>query len=358
MVGNNFGGVNDNWGTGSSSSSNWSDWDDNGAHGNGGDGKELVVELVGNSEYCKERFRLKEGANTIGRSKDSDIIIDFSGVSRHHATIEVGADGTVTIMDNQSGNGTSLGGSRIDPLKRYPLQDGDTILISKPSFILSIRRVASAEAPGFSKPVDNSVTTNKRLSAATMVSKSLQVPVDDGDVDIEFDDEVPPAPAAAASSDAGYAELEAKLAKAEAERQQLARLFELAVRYLTRDAGESTSSILFKVLNEMVDFDCAFAAVHTPEGKMRFSVHPKGAALVKQNKNFVAQFAREGDNKHTVVLDGAADTIAMAGLNAASRAIIPFGNGGRLVLISQKPAAYANQVEYLDLIGRLHTCIE
>ena len=49
---------------------------------------------------------------TIGRSKENDIIIDDTSVSRHHATIIQTASGIV-ISDNGSSNGTFINGIRI-----------------------------------------------------------------------------------------------------------------------------------------------------------------------------------------------------------------------------------------------------
>ena len=43
---------------------------------------------------------------TIGRSRRSDIRVDHSSVSRRHATLRIGSDGTLQLCDERSRNGT------------------------------------------------------------------------------------------------------------------------------------------------------------------------------------------------------------------------------------------------------------
>jgi pSer/pThr/pTyr-binding forkhead associated (FHA) protein len=64
-------------------------------------------------------------ALSIGRQPDSDICIDSSAVSRHHAVLEHKAGGFI-IRDLHSGNGTWLRNQRVDS---SVIEDGDTIRI-------------------------------------------------------------------------------------------------------------------------------------------------------------------------------------------------------------------------------------
>lgn len=58
------------------------------------------------------RYRLQKGNNTIGRSRENDIVLDDSSVSRRHAVIEVAENGA-TVADLGSRNGTKVGGQKI-----------------------------------------------------------------------------------------------------------------------------------------------------------------------------------------------------------------------------------------------------
>ena len=68
---------------------------------------------------------------TIGRLPDNDLVIDRQSVSRHHARVERRGDGFM-IQDLNSGNGTWVGGVRID---RHRLADGDAIRIGNAQLV-------------------------------------------------------------------------------------------------------------------------------------------------------------------------------------------------------------------------------
>jgi pSer/pThr/pTyr-binding forkhead associated (FHA) protein len=51
------------------------------------------------------RYRLQKGNNAIGRSRENDIVLDDSSVSRRHAVVEVAENGA-TVADLGSRNGT------------------------------------------------------------------------------------------------------------------------------------------------------------------------------------------------------------------------------------------------------------
>ena len=74
---------------------------------------------------------LDRETQTIGRLPDNDIVINRQSVSRHHARVERRGDGFM-IQDLNSGNGTWVGGARID---RHLLADGDAIRIGNAQLI-------------------------------------------------------------------------------------------------------------------------------------------------------------------------------------------------------------------------------
>jgi hypothetical protein len=87
--------------------------------------------------YCPQRrFRLAGSEMRIGRHSASSGIepeIDLSvppadpGISRLHAVLLKAPDGTWSVVDPGSANGTELNGSEIPPGQPVPLRDGDRI---------------------------------------------------------------------------------------------------------------------------------------------------------------------------------------------------------------------------------------
>ena len=87
--------------------------------------------------YCPERrFRLSGTEVRIGRrslSRGIDPEIDLTGppidpgVSRMHAVLIVSPDGSWSVVDPGSENGTLVNGSEVRPGQTVPLHDGDVI---------------------------------------------------------------------------------------------------------------------------------------------------------------------------------------------------------------------------------------
>lgn len=70
-------------------------------------------------------FTLEKRTTSVGRSKDNDIVIDYRGVSSHHARIN--CEDNYYITDLRSTNGTYVNGKKI---LHHKLIDGDTIAIA------------------------------------------------------------------------------------------------------------------------------------------------------------------------------------------------------------------------------------
>ena len=86
-------------------------------------------------------YRLHRGVNRIGRDADCAVVIDFTGVSRHHATVRI-ADGTATLEDAGSKNGTWKNDERVrEPVE---LRDGDRIRLG--ALVLTFRASAGEES--------------------------------------------------------------------------------------------------------------------------------------------------------------------------------------------------------------------
>jgi pSer/pThr/pTyr-binding forkhead associated (FHA) protein len=75
------------------------------------------------------RFLLDRELTTAGRHPDSDIFLDDVTVSRRHAEFRRGPDGSFTVVDVGSLNGTYLKRDRID--KATTLSSGDEVQVGK-----------------------------------------------------------------------------------------------------------------------------------------------------------------------------------------------------------------------------------
>lgn len=95
-----------------------------------------AIEIAAGGELGTTNFRLLtvegvppgvvyavEGTSRIGRSDESDIVLNDPSVSRTHATIEIAA-GRATLRDLDSTNGTFINGKRI---RSQALRDGDEL---------------------------------------------------------------------------------------------------------------------------------------------------------------------------------------------------------------------------------------
>jgi pSer/pThr/pTyr-binding forkhead associated (FHA) protein len=73
-----------------------------------------------------------QGVWTIGRNRDAAISLQDPMLSRRHAVIQYGQDGTFFLVDLNSMNGTFVNGSKVQ--HRHALQDGDVILMGNVAF--------------------------------------------------------------------------------------------------------------------------------------------------------------------------------------------------------------------------------
>jgi len=95
-------------------------------------------------ELYTEKIPLKPGKTTIGRDQSSGledtvghVEIGDSTVSRTHATLTYNqSTGTVTIEDNGSKNGTSVGGKRLEG--SHQLSDREVIIVGQTDFMFRL----------------------------------------------------------------------------------------------------------------------------------------------------------------------------------------------------------------------------
>lgn len=92
---------------------------------------------------------LQEGENVLGRTREADVMIESTSVSRRHAQIVV-AHGTAILEDLGSKNGTRVAGLKID--RPVSLSDGDLIRVGSVEVTF---RMLPPEAPTATAREDN-----------------------------------------------------------------------------------------------------------------------------------------------------------------------------------------------------------
>ncbi len=104
----------------------------------------LIVQIPDGEDAV---YEFDEPHVTIGRNEDNHIIIDHSSLSGMHAQMVKNADGTFTLSDNQSTNGTFVNGQQVH---EAILEHGSEILFGQvaASFLHSeTAGYAAEEAP-------------------------------------------------------------------------------------------------------------------------------------------------------------------------------------------------------------------
>ena len=82
--------------------------------------------LLRQGKESDRAFELRTDRMTIGRSRESDILLDDPAVSRVHAIVTRDAAGTYCLVDQDSANGTLVNSQ---PISEHVLEDGDEIQI-------------------------------------------------------------------------------------------------------------------------------------------------------------------------------------------------------------------------------------
>lgn len=91
-------------------------------------GGELFVRFRLGTDPAERRFEVQPGHRlSIGRTKENDIAIDHTSVSKHHASLVLNEDGKLLVADTGSTNGTYLNGERIAYGKASEVFAGDKV---------------------------------------------------------------------------------------------------------------------------------------------------------------------------------------------------------------------------------------
>ena len=257
------------------------------------------VSLAGTTDRCRERFRLRPGTTTVGRS-EADIQLHGSEVSRLHATIKL-TDDEILLKDQGSSNGTFVNREQV---QTAALRDGDIII-----FGIGFRFVVVVE-----EPLDQVVKT-----APDALAELEPVPGD-------------------------------TLETLKRDRRELATLFQIAMRYLGQRSPSDCLDVLFEVLPRVVRFEVAFVAVNH-QGSLEFHSHPASASL---SPNEYRALAAEGAGG-PAVFDSGDDELNLSVLRARSRVVIPLADGGCVGLLCEELHEYAERLDFLAILGQLHS---
>ena len=76
-------------------------------------------------------YEIRKESLSIGRSRESDIFLEDLAVSRLHASIVNMGNGSYSLKDEGSANGTKVNDQLVDKFKTYPLQEGDQIQLGQ-----------------------------------------------------------------------------------------------------------------------------------------------------------------------------------------------------------------------------------
>ena len=100
----------------------------------------VVKQKDGNTK----EFHFNEGPISIGRGADSQVFLPDKAVSRKHAVVHAGEDGTWTLEDLGSSNKTFLNDKAVT---KAQIKHGDCLRITDFTIEIELEKEASAEAP-------------------------------------------------------------------------------------------------------------------------------------------------------------------------------------------------------------------
>lgn len=88
----------------------------------------LTINYQVNARPVEKRFDLEPGRRlSVGRTKENDIAIDHTSVSKLHASLLLNSEGKLVVADTGSTNGTYLNGERIAYGKAIEIFAGDKV---------------------------------------------------------------------------------------------------------------------------------------------------------------------------------------------------------------------------------------
>lgn len=98
---------------------------------------QVYMVLSGREDFGARRITVNKVAYSIGRGADNDFVIDGNRISRHHLRIEYNpVEKICYAIDTGSKNGTYINSQRMVEGQRYPLVQGDRVMIDDRAFVV------------------------------------------------------------------------------------------------------------------------------------------------------------------------------------------------------------------------------
>ncbi len=126
-----------------------------------------------------KQFTISEGSRlVIGRSKDADVVIDNTAISREHTSIEL-RDGVFYLSDLKSLNGTFVNGKKIDAAD-VPIATTDSINVGKFQLVAAgedasaVGPSLSSSDPSFDMDMDDATVFVSSSKAKAAMDRSVK----------------------------------------------------------------------------------------------------------------------------------------------------------------------------------------
>lgn len=101
----------------------------------------MIAEFTSNGKPKQQELKFEPGKRlSVGRTKENDLTIEDSTVSKNHASLAINAEGNFIVADTGSTNGTFLNGNRLVYGRAFPIEEGDKVMFG--TVEVFFRRVA------------------------------------------------------------------------------------------------------------------------------------------------------------------------------------------------------------------------
>ncbi len=137
---------------------------------------ELIVRFDLGRGAIEKHFELEEGKRlSIGRTKENDVAIDHTSVSKMHASLLLNSEGKLVIADTGSTNGTYLNGERIAYGKAIAIFPDDKIKFGAIDVALEFKLAPTPEPTPAADEISPDAPTEAYIVGDFQFSKKTEV---------------------------------------------------------------------------------------------------------------------------------------------------------------------------------------